>query len=122
VDGDTLYVDVDLGFKTGVLQYLRLRGIDAPEIDTPEGKKARDFVVRELAKVPYIILTSSRSDKYDRYLADVFYLPLKNSREDKRNAPASPERASRGVWFGEGEDEKYLNQVLLDEGLAQRWE
>lgn len=96
VDGDTLIVKIDLGFETRVRQYLRLRGIDAPELDTPEGKKARDFVVRELSRVPHIILTSSRSDKYDRYLADVFY--------------------------GEGEKEKYLNQILLDEGLAERME
>lgn len=96
VDGDTLYVDIDLGFKTGVFQYLRLRGIDAPELGTPEGKKAKAFVERELARVPYIILTSSRSDKYDRYLADVWY-------------------------GGETGDENYLNQRLLDEGLAERW-
>ncbi len=96
VDGDTLYVDVDQGFGKGEFQYLRLRGINAPEIDTPEGKKAKAFVERALAKVPYIILTSSRSDKWDRYLADVFY--------------------------GDGKEEKYLNQVLLDEGLAERYE
>jgi len=61
-----------------------------------EGKKAIAFVERKLTKVPYIILTSSRSDKYDRYLADVYY--------------------------GEGEEEKCLNEVLLDEGHAQRME
>src|SRR3989338_3906016 len=78
VDADTLIVKIDLGFENRIRQYLRLRGINAPE----------------LSKVPYVILTSSRSDKYDRYLADVYY--------------------------GEGEQEKYLNQVLLDEGLAER--
>jgi endonuclease YncB( thermonuclease family) len=96
VDADTLYVDIDLGFKMGILQYLRLRGINSPEIDTVEGKKAKAFVERELAKVPYIVLTSSRSDKYDRYLAD--------------------------IWYGEGDGEKYLNGVLLEEGLAERME
>ena len=96
VDGDTLYVDVDLGFKSGTFQYLRLRGINCPEIDTPEGKKAKAFVEQQLSKVPYIILTSSRSDKYDRYLADVYY--------------------------GDGEQEKCLNQVLLEEGFAERIE
>lgn len=95
IDGDTLYVDIDLGFKMGIYQYLRLRGINCPEIDAPEGKKAKAFVERELAKVPYITLTSSRSDKYDRYLADVFY-------------------------GGATGDEIYLNQRLLDEGLAER--
>lgn len=96
VDGDTLYVHIDEGFGMGIFQYLRLRGINCPETDTPEGKKAKAFIERELAQVPYIILTSSRSDKYDRYLAD--------------------------VWYGEGEGEKYLNGLLLDEGLAERME
>ncbi len=96
VDGDTLYVNIDLGFRSEIYQYLRLRGINSPEIDTPEGKQAKIFVERELAQVPYIILTSSRSDKYDRYLAD--------------------------VWYGEGKEEKYLNGVLLEEGLVERME
>ena len=91
VDGDTLLVNIDLGFNLFSLHYLRLRGIDAPEIDTPEGRRSREFVARELARVPHILLTSSRSDKYDRYLAD--------------------------VWYGE-ENEIFLNQRLLDEGLA----
>lgn len=101
VDGDTLLVKIDLGFGTRVRQYLRLRGINTPEIDTPEGKKAKTFVERALAKAPRVTLTSSRSDKYGRYLADVFCLPQNAIREDKNG--------------------RYLNQVLLDEGLAQRY-
>ena len=93
VDADTLLVKIDLGFETRIRQYLRLRGIDAPELSTAEGKKARDFVKRKLANVAHIILTSSHSDKYDRYLADVFY-----------DEPA---------------EEVYLNQRLLDEALAE---
>jgi len=73
VDGDTLRVIIDLGFDTWKRQYLRLRGIDAPELRTPEGKAARDFVCRELRDVPSIILRSSRSGKFGRYLSDVFY-------------------------------------------------
>ncbi len=101
VDGDTLLVKVDLGFETRVRQYLRLRGVDAPELITPEGKKAKTFVERELKKIPFIILTSSRSDKYDRYLADI-WIPSTND-------------ASRDT-----NDDVYLNQLLLDEGIAQR--
>lgn len=58
VDGDTLIVKIDLGFEARIRQYLRLRGINAPELATPEGKKAKAFVERELARVPYITLTS----------------------------------------------------------------
>ena len=94
VDGDTLLARIDLGFETRVRQYLRLRGIDAPEISSPEGKKAKAFVERELAAAAYITITSSRSDKYDRYLADVFY--------------------------GGPDQEIFLNQRLLDKGLAVR--
>ena len=71
-------------------------GIDARELGTAGGRKALDFVERKLAKVPFIFLTSSRSDKYDRYLADVFYLRPGNR------------------------DRTYLNQELLDHGLAVR--
>lgn len=95
VDADTLIVKIDLGFENRIRQYLRLRGINAPELSTEAGKKARAFVERELSQVPHVILTSSRSDKYDRYLADVFY----------EKEPG---------------EELYLNQVLLDEGLVER--
>ena len=74
VDGDTLLVIVDLGFNTRTRQYLRLRGIDAPEMDTKAGKQAADFVKKRIAAVSQIILTSSRSDKYGRYLADIFFI------------------------------------------------
>ena len=91
VDGDTILVDISLGFGIRIREYLRLRGIDAPEMDTADGKKAREFIARELEKVDHVILSSTRSDKYGRYLADVFY----------------------GI-----KDEQYLNQRLLDEELA----
>ena len=94
VDADTLFVQVDLGFGWTTRQYLRLRGIDAPEVDTPEGKRAKRFVESELSKVSYVTITSTRSDKYDRYLADVFY-KIKSG-------------------------EQFLNNRLLEERLAVR--
>ena len=45
VDADTLLVEVDCGFGCRMEQRLRLRGIDAPELKTPEGARARAFVV-----------------------------------------------------------------------------
>lgn len=90
VDGDTILVQVDLGFGVWTRQYLRLRGIDCPELDTSLGRKAKRFVESELASVPYVVITSSRSDKYDRYLAD--------------------------LWV----EETYINQELIDKGLAVR--
>ncbi len=95
VDGDTLRVVVDLGFGFKTRQYLRLRGLDCPEMDTPEGKKASDFVKARIKQADEVILTSSRSDKYDRYLADVFYTDSEGN-------------------------EQYLNNQILEQGLAVR--
>ncbi|MFA7254863.1 MAG: DUF1016 N-terminal domain-containing protein [Candidatus Omnitrophota bacterium] len=93
VDGDTLRVVVDLGFGFKTRQYLRLRGLDCPEMTTPEGKKAAEFVRARIRTADQIVLTSSKSDKYDRYLADVFYA-------DKTGT------------------EQFLNNVLLENGYA----
>lgn len=94
VDGDTVIAEVDLGFGCSTRQYLRLRGIDAPELDTPAGKRAKKFVESELAGVPYVTISSTRSDKYDRYLADIFY--------------------------SSGSGEKFLTNELLKAALAVR--
>ncbi|MFA5160329.1 MAG: DUF1016 N-terminal domain-containing protein [Candidatus Omnitrophota bacterium] len=93
VDGDTLRVIVDLGFGIKTRQYLRLRGLDCPEMDTPEGKKAAEFVRTRIKVASEIVLTSSRSDKYDRYLADVYFT-------------------------GSDGKERYLNNLLLEHGFA----
>ena len=93
MDGDTLRVVVDLGFDTTTRQYIRLKGIDCPEMDTPEGKRARKFVETLLEGVAYLTLKTTRSDKYDRYLGDVTipkkdgtYLYLNNELLTSRNA------------------------------------
>ena len=102
VDGDTLWVQIDLGFGSATRQKLRLRGIDCPELDTPEGKKAKEFVVKCLPVGSTIAITTHKdnTDKYDRYLVDLFYC------------------------LGETDLEKtlkegmFLNQELLNEHLA----
>lgn len=110
VDGDTLVVEIDLGFTNTTKQYLRLRGIDCPEIDTPAGKKAKEFVISALRSAPFIFLTSTRSDKYDRYLADVF-IPGKTFLRDWSQDKAV---------LKESEDLLYLNNELLRRKLAVR--
>jgi hypothetical protein len=74
VDGDTLLVDVDLGFGIWVAHRLRLRGIDTPELPTAAGRRAQTFVQAALAKGSVVVLQTHRTDKYGRYLADVRYL------------------------------------------------
>ena len=101
-DGDTLWVLIDLGFGFTTVQKLRLRGIDCPEVITREGEGAKKFVEKELNFSKHstlnanrsVIITSSKSDKYDRYLADVFYIHKNN--------------------------EEFLNNNLLEKELAMK--
>lgn len=74
IDGDTLWVVIDLGFGETTHQKLRLRGIDAPEMNTPEGRQAREYLQKLLQGKKMMTVTTSKKekDKYDRYLADVF--------------------------------------------------
>ncbi len=102
IDADTIGVIIDCGFGTSVKQKLRLRGIDAPELDSHSGEKARDFVARALKDCPLIGLKTYKSGKYGRYLSDVFFIP--------------------GVSDGEKiiREGRFLNQELLNKGHAVR--
>lgn len=72
IDGDTLWVVVDLAFGLTMKQKLRLRGVNAPELRSKAGVEARRYVMRRLGRVKEILIRTTKSDKYDRYLADVF--------------------------------------------------
>ena len=72
VDGDTLVVAMEVAPGMWTELKLRLRGLDCPEMSTPEGKAAKRFVNALVNDVKSIILRTTKPDKYDRYLADVF--------------------------------------------------
>jgi endonuclease YncB( thermonuclease family) len=72
-DGDTATFDIDLGFGvelpaqswTGTtLLACRVKGINAPELNTPEGKTARDYAQTILRPGDICQLTSHGWDKY----------------------------------------------------------
>lgn len=74
VDGDTLDMEVDLGFETLTRQRIRLLGINCPEKNTEPGKAARKFVVDWVqAHGPAFTLTTlrDRREKYGRYLGTI---------------------------------------------------
>jgi endonuclease YncB( thermonuclease family) len=101
VDGDTILLTVDAGFDIWLDLRARLRGIDAPELSTAAGYRARQFVAGRLSGRKSIVVKTYRTDKYGRYLVDIFYLPEGSDPRDT---------ADKGV---------FLNQELLDEGLAK---
>jgi endonuclease YncB( thermonuclease family) len=99
IDGDTLAVGVALPYYV-MEEKLRLRGIDAPEIDAADGKAAKQLVETLVRGAKSITLRTTKPDKYDRYLADVFV------------------ETSDGA-------EVFINNALLEQGLAERkdaWE
>jgi len=101
IDGDTILVRIDLGFKTFREETIRLRGIDTPELRTSEGVAARRFVVETLEDIKGLVVRTYKTDVYGRYVGDVFYDPVL---EDKDQVFASG---------------RFLNQVLLDAEMAR---
>ncbi len=72
VDGDTVWMQVDLGFGVFTRQKLRLRGINAPEQGSEAGRRAKKFLEARLQAPEGVLIRTTKSDKYDRYLADLF--------------------------------------------------
>src|SRR4030042_5977028 len=72
IDGDTLLVNFDLGFFISIKEKVRLIGINAPELDTKEGKDAVTFIEKEL-KDTYLIVETRKKEKYGRFLCFLYY-------------------------------------------------
>ncbi len=73
VDGDTVDIVIDLGFSTFRKERIRLYGVDAPEIKTPEGRYVKSVLIDRLNEGGLKIRTvKDRRDKYGRYLG-LFY-------------------------------------------------
>ena len=80
VDGDTIWARVDTGFRQTITEKFRLAGINAPELDTAQGKAAKQWL-NEIMPVGSVWLLRSvkdRQEKYGRYLG-WFYSTSKQS-------------------------------------------
>ena len=78
VDGDTIDVNIDLGFDVSVHKRVRLAGIDTPESRTRDleekkrGLAAKDRVQELLEGCTKIQLTSHGVGKFGRCLGDLY--------------------------------------------------
>jgi micrococcal nuclease len=99
VDGDTIDVDIDLGFNITYYQRVRLAGIDTPESRTTDkkekelGLEVKDKLKSAIDAASKIIIKTEKpdsSEKYGRILGWVFLDDNKVS----------------------------INQTLIDEGFA----
>jgi micrococcal nuclease len=96
-DGDTITVDIDLGFYTWIKsQVIRLYGIDTPEIrgeERPEGLVSAEWLRSRILDKEVILKThKDQKGKYGRWLAEVYL------------------------------DGVNLNEKLIEEGLAEPYE
>lgn len=73
IDGDTVDLNIDLGFHIWVVKRVRLSGIDTPELYTQTGKTAKAFVENLLPIGLTVTITTKldSSDKYGRVLGEI---------------------------------------------------
>lgn len=81
IDGDTLDLFIDLGFKVGFNTRIRMIGIDTPEKWHPYGKVVKAYL-QQILEGNKIFLDVTKKDKYGRYLGVVY---LNKNDEDSVN-------------------------------------
>jgi endonuclease YncB( thermonuclease family) len=106
IDGDTLLVDLHVAFDEEMEKCLRLRGVDCPETSTAAGRAAKRFVAELVGPGDEVILSTTKPDKYDRSLADVFV-------RAKKPGATGPESEAGEI---------FLNNALLQGGHAVRYD
>lgn len=76
IDGDTVDVEVDLGFHVHTRQRLRLLRVNTPEVrgkEREEGLEYKAFVEERLPVGSRVLVQSHKTGKYGRYLAEIWY-------------------------------------------------
>ena len=100
IDGDTLLLNLNVGFEITIRAKVRLLGVTAPELTSKKGRDAKRFIERRLAKANLIVETRKRG-KFGRYLAKIHY--------DKIHKDFT-----EIIQFG-----KLLNDELIENGYAK---
>ena len=111
VDGDTIDAHINVGSGHYLIkERLRFRGINAPELSTPEGIVAKAFLKKYLSKCPIIVIRTTKNNAqasanakgmFGRWLVDVF---------------AKPGVKGPSIIARKG---TYINQLLIDKGFAE---
>jgi micrococcal nuclease len=73
VDGDTIDVDIDLGFSVSFSQRVRLAGIDTPESRTSDkfektlGLEAKEYLKSKLKDAKLVVIKTEKPDSSEKY-------------------------------------------------------
>ncbi len=95
IDGDTVRLDIDLGFTVHWKSNCRLYGVNAPELNSkdPEQKvkayEAKQYLIDNLPD--QVVIQSLELDKYGRPLVDIYV------------------------------DKRLINEELIEKGLAKEY-
>ncbi|MFT5702664.1 MAG: endonuclease YncB(thermonuclease family) [Rickettsiales bacterium] len=106
VDGDTLILNVDLGFNIFKKQRIRLAQIDAPEIKTDAGQNSFRYLRDLAASLGEVVVRTNKVDIFGRFIGDIFY-PLTSTSET--SGQSKIEIFENGV---------FLNEKIVQDGMA----
>ena len=99
VDGDTIDVDIDLGFSVSFTQRVRLAGIDTPESRTKDlkekalGLESKEFASKQIKAATTITIKTEKPDSSEKYGRILGWVYLDNA-------------------------SKSLNELMIDSGYA----
>jgi len=78
IDGDTVDLDIDLGFGVTLSHRVRLKDVDAAEtrtkdlIEKTEGLAAKVWIEKELSREGEWVIETTKEDKYGRILGTLY--------------------------------------------------
>lgn len=99
IDGDTIAVELDLGFDTFNKIKIRMKGINAPELSTPAGIEAKAFL-EKLLDGKSLEVETSKASPHDKYAG----------------------RWNATVWASElGKSQVNVNLAMVDSGQAVKY-
>lgn len=108
VDGDTYWMDLDLGFHIHTEVEVRMAHINTPETVNYKATGIVDpaavYVAQCVPPGSLCVVQISRAEKYGRWLSTILFQPGVTKREDILKNP------------------RVLNDELVQKGFAQRYE
>jgi micrococcal nuclease len=87
VDGDTIDVEIDLGFDISITQRVRLAGIDTPESRTRDlaekelGLEVKELLKHKLEEATSIVIKTEKPDSTGKFGRVIGWLHLDNAEE-----------------------------------------
>ena len=92
IDGDTIDVEIDLGFDISITKRVRLAGIDTPESRTTDkvekalGIEVKELLKKKLKAATQIVIRTEKPDSSEKYGRVLGWLYIDGDGESVNNA------------------------------------